>query len=85
MWTITDDPVADNDSYQEWLEEQPKWDAPLCEWCGQPLDKDGDEYCIKTDAHEYICRECSEHMWEEKRSEWEKAHLRVIPWIERET
>lgn len=84
MWTITDDPVADNDSYQEWLEEMhTDYDVPLCEWCNKPLDHQGDDTCILTDAGEYICRDCSEKMWESKRKEWEHARMRCIPYMER--
>lgn len=83
MWTLTDDPVADNDSYQEYLESQPTYDAPLCEWCGKPLDHAQEDYCILTDAGELICLACSDAMWERKRKEWEHARMRCIPYMER--
>lgn len=80
----TDDPAADWDTYCEELERQPEYEAAICEWCGKPLDHQGDDYCIMTDTHEYICMNCSYQYWERKREEWEKPRLRCVPYTEKE-
>lgn len=79
----SDDPVADWEDYNEMLESRPEYEAYKCEWCGEPLDKLGWQYCIETDVHELICENCSYQYWERKRKEWERPRLRCIPYREK--